>query len=45
MKLEKIRGAIASFTVKFRYVFLGIFAVLLVLSCILIPKVKLNYDL
>ncbi len=45
MKLQKIKESIAAFTVKSRYVILGIFAALLIASCILIPQVKLNYDL
>lgn len=40
-----IKDRISKFIVHNRYVFLGIFVLLLVGSCILIPKVELNYDL
>lgn len=35
----------AEFTVKFRYVFMGVFAALLVVSLLLLPKVKANFDI
>ncbi|MGN0788479.1 MAG: RND family transporter [Christensenellales bacterium] len=41
----KVKNVIAKFIVHIRYYLLALFVLLLVGSCILIPQVKLNYDL